>query len=355
MRLSDEKGNLISNYLEGRPGPTHSEHFPEIAMVIDTGFDLNHPGIAPHVFVSDKNASGWNSSKNSTDLSDVLRVSLSEAFPMSHGTHVASIALRGLHSTGFMGISGFSDRRAFERASDFVREEHIRFVNMSFGWAGDDEFLGPGSSTTAALVRMVEEAPETLFIVAAGNSPERLERGTEGCDVPVCLVSKNLLRVAAWNASDVSADGTPSDGGLADFSSFGEDVVDIAAPGVLIPGALIGGGWLPMSGTSMAAPFAMNVLLKLAEKNPALSTGQLKEIILKTAWIQDIDHPLPVRAGGVIFPKRAEAVVLELKANPSLKVEEAIWRVRARTGMKLPGESDADGARAKLQALWRGF
>ena len=81
---------------------------------------------------------------------------------------------------------------------------------------------------------------------------------------------------------------------------------------------------LPMSGTSMAAPFVTMVASKIKDINPALTPLEMKKILMgtvdKKSWLTD--H---VVSGGVVNFNRAYSAA---KLTLSLSVDEAISNAR---------------------------
>ena len=69
-------------------------------------------------------------------------------------------------------------------------------------------------------------------------------------------------------------------GNLSDFSNYGDQTVDLAAPGSSIYSTLPGGGYGNRSGTSMATPHVTGVAGLLLSAAPALSNNQLRSLIL---------------------------------------------------------------------------
>jgi subtilisin family serine protease len=154
------------------------------------------------------------------------------------------------------------------------------------------------------LIDLLKSNPDTLFVIAAGNAGLEVHQETND-DLPASAPVQNKLVVAAVNRSDFST-WTEEDRktlALTFFSNFGITEVDVAAPGDEVSGALLGGGTVRLSGTSMASPLAMNVVMKMKELNANLSGSDIKKILCDTAFIPN--QPLPVRCKGVIDPVRA--------------------------------------------------
>jgi subtilisin family serine protease len=161
--------------------------------------------------------------------------------------------------------------------------------------------------------KWMASAPKTLFVVAAGND------GTNNDLLPVFPASvkaPNLITVAATQGYDQ----------LARFSNYGQSV-DIAAPGVAIVSSvpsLNNQQMLPMSGTSMAAPYITGVAAKIKDLNPSLSAADIKQILMSTVdkkdWLKE-----KVKSAGIVNPARA---YLAAEKTKSMTLAEATSAAR---------------------------
>lgn len=213
--------------------------------VLDTGIDPNHPEFAGRILEAESFIPG-------------------QAFNdgHGHGTHCASTIggaskLIGVNPNVKFRIykvlsnGGSGPTDGITRAVQLATQRKVNFISASIGGGGRDPEL---SNALAAFV-----AQGGKFIAAAGNSrPNRWE--FPGND-------PSALAVAAYDQNDR----------IANFSSPGESNTSLAtgAPGVNIIGAKPGGGYQPMSGTSMATPFGCGV-------------GTLIE-----SWFIDHEKPVP--------------------------------------------------------------
>ncbi|HYV46966.1 MAG TPA: S8 family serine peptidase, partial [Myxococcaceae bacterium] len=84
---------------------------------------------------------------------------------------------------------------------------------------------------------------------------------------------------------------------LAPFSSYGDQVIQIAAVGENVVSTAPGGGRQRMSGTSMATPAVAGAAALAFGINPALTAAQVRDLILQTAR-QDPDLAGKVSTGG---------------------------------------------------------
>lgn len=127
--------------------------------------------------------------------------------------------------------------------------------------------------------RFMRENPKTIFVVAAGNSGGNLERAgasTSKTEAP------NVIKVGSLDRK----------GELAMYSDYSAKYVDVAAVGTAVKSALVGGGEIHMTGTSMAAPVVTNQLVRLLEYYPDLSAEQLKEIFFRSTGTSEAVYGL---------------------------------------------------------------
>lgn len=177
--------------------------------VVDTGVDAAHPDLAANIapggrdFVDDDN-----------DPSDLD----------GHGTHVAgTIGGVGANGVGITGVAqevGLLPIRVLDEDGNgndadiaagfaYAAAQGARIVNASLG----------GEGAAPVLDAAIAAAPQTLFVVAAGND------GSDNDATPFFPCNSpgaNVICVAATDSRDE----------LAGFSNFGATSVDLAAPGV---------------------------------------------------------------------------------------------------------------------------
>lgn len=197
--------------------------------IVDTGIDAKHPLIEP-VFKDAKDFTG--SSRGYFDVN-------------GHGTHcsgtVGGIDPRIGVASGFEIYHGKGLGDGGSGGNELIDAMHWCIAQgcevLSCSWGGG----GRSDSWEREFQKMIDAGVWLVF--AGGNS------GPNTPDTDWPGRSEKLLNVAALNR-----DLTP-----ASFSSAG-DKIDTSGPGVGIWSARSGGGYVQMSGTSMATPFICGLL-----------------------------------------------------------------------------------------------
>lgn len=147
------------------------------------------------------------------------------------------------------------------------------------------------SSVLLEMKGFLKAAPNTLFVFAAGND------GTNNDEMPTTptnVVAENKISVAA----------TLGEQSIANFSNYGVKNVEVAAPGVGIVSTSPKDTYIPVSGTSQAAPYVAGVAGAVKDANPKLDFRGIKKIIMETVdvkeWLKG-----KVTTSGLVNAKRA--------------------------------------------------
>lgn len=195
-----------------------------VVAVIDTGANYTHADLADNMW--DGGAAspnhGWDFVDDDND-------------PMpyggaSHGTHVAgTIAAVGdnaVSGTGVcwrasimtvrvLGSNNSGTTGDIIEGIDYAVENGARVINMSLGGPGEDALY------EQALANARDN--DVLVVVAAGNSSKDVDQG-QSREFPCSFKLENIICVAALD----------SNYDLASFSNFGNEAVDMGAPGTSI-------------------------------------------------------------------------------------------------------------------------
>lgn len=253
-----------------------------IVGIVDTGIDYSHEDLAQNMWknpieipnnnIDDDNNGfiddvyGWNFSANNNNPFDDNK----------HGTHVAgTIGAIANNNLGTAGVSPtislmackFLDRQGWGatdgaiRAISYAVANGAKVLNNSWGGGGFSQALYDAVKTA--------ERSGVLFVAAAGNN------GTNNDSKPTYPASYDAGNVIAVAATD-SADG------IAKFSNFGKNSVDLGAPGVEVFSTLPGNRYGNLNGTSMASPHVAGAAALILAYKPQLSVNELKHLILRS-------------------------------------------------------------------------
>jgi cell wall-associated protease len=208
-----------------------------------------------------------------------------------HGTHVAGII--GAVRTNDIGMWGVANNvrimsvrtvpNGDERDKDvanaiiYAVDNGASVINMSFG---------KGYSYDEGVVEKAikyARKKDVLLVHAAGNSAENND---VVLNFPNDLLGKKEKEASNWleiGASNWGEDGND----LATFSNYGQEQVDVFAPGVDLYATVPQSDYRSMSGTSMASPVVAGVAALLRSYYPELTAEQVKSIIMESAVAVD--------------------------------------------------------------------
>jgi cell wall-associated protease len=214
---------------------------------------------------------------------------------LMHGTHLAGIV--AANRTNGKGIQGIADNamimmvRTSAEGDEYDKDiamgiryavdNGAKVINMSFG-----KSLSPDKKMIDDAVKYAL-AKDVLLVQAAGNSKRNID-GFDNYPNPKYLLTGNM----APNWITVGASDTS--GMAANFSNYGEKLVNVFAPGVAIYATIPGGNkYMSWDGTSMAAPVVTGVAALLRSYFPKLSAVEVKKIIEQSVMIPAVHSLQP--------------------------------------------------------------
>ncbi len=197
-----------------------------------------------------------------------------------HGTHVAGIVAShdsvytgvapgaNIYVAKVLGASGSGSSSTVIAGIDWCVSQGAQIITMSLG---EGNYTGHCDSDPVAMAGNNAFTQGIVVVAASGN-----EGNGDSLDAPAC--GSNVIAVGAVDKSDV----------IAPYSNKGS-ALTVVAPGSLITSTHLGGGFITMSGTSMATPHVAGVAALLLGATPSLTAAQVRTKITTTA--KDLGGP----------------------------------------------------------------
>lgn len=296
--------------------------------LVDSAVDASHPGLRDAVSLRVKFAA----------TGEVVNAPDADA----HGTHVAGIlAGSGAASTGerlhglapgatLVGLDisdAFTTTNAL-RAFEWIHENHaaqgIRVVSNSWGREREDARWDPEDPVVRASSALVSDGLVVVF--SAGN------RGGERGTVTLEAMNPDVLAVGATgkdgDVEPYSSRGPPLD---ASGRELGWQKPDLVAAGTRIASTKVGGGYVLMNGTSMAAPQVAAAAAVLLAARPDLPPDAVAMILRETAADHGAPGADPAYGHGLLD------VAAALRAATELQAERVVVREEVRTPVRASG------------------
>ena len=211
-----------------------------------------------------------------------------------HGTHVSGIiAAQRNNGIGMDGIAddvkimmvriapeGDEVDKDIAVGIRYAVDNGAKVINISLG-----KSLSPDKQMIDAAVRYAA-SKNVMIVQAAGNSKRNIN-GFDNFPNPKFLFTDSL----ATNWITVGA--SDCNGMAADFSNYGDQLVDVFSPGVAIYSTVPGSKYMLLDGTSMASPVVTGVVALLQSYFPELSAAEIKEIIMRSVVVPDKQTLMP--------------------------------------------------------------
>lgn len=221
-----------------------------------------------------------------------------------HGTHVSGIVLAERNNN--LGVSGVVDNallmavRVVPNGDEYDKDVALgiryavdhgaKVINTSFG-----KGYSPNAEWVYDAIRYAAKK-DVLIVNAAGNDganidvkpsfPNDVKKGNKE-------VSDNFLTVGA--TTRFYNENLP-----ATFTNYGQNNVDVFAPGHDIYNTVPNDSYKSLSGTSMASPATAGVAALIRSYFPELSASQVKHIIMNSGTLVELEVLLPKGEGALI-------------------------------------------------------
>ena len=246
-----------------------------------------------------------------------------------HGTHVGGIigAIRGNKLGGdgvaaqvqLMSLRAVPDGDEYDKdialAIRYAVDNGAKVINMSFG-----KSFSPHQKDVYEAMRYAEKN-DVLLIHAAGNDGKDIDKEPNFPATKYEFQTTENTMLLTIGASTRNA----KKGELAaSFSNYGQNSVDIFAPGFEIYNTVPEGKFQTLQGTSMAAPMVAGVAAFLKSYFPSMTMKQIKEIILESGKsYSGTMHTKPGSERKVDFATLCKSgKVVDLKAAVNLALQK---------------------------------
>lgn len=269
----------------------HDSKSTIVVAIVDTGIDYNHKDLQANVWINKNEIPGNKIDDDQNGyLDDVHGINTlnrdAEGKATSenkdtegHGTHVAGII--GAVQNNNFGIAGIAQKvklmgirtvpnNGDEKDSDVIEafvyaaKNGAKLINCSFGKSVNEDGMA-----VADAINYVGNNFGTLVVAAAGNDSVDIDVKPT---YPASFGSDYLMVVAS----------TEKNGNMSYFSNYGQENVDLAAPGGGIYSTMPNNQFANLSGTSMASPVAVGVAAEILSIRPDLNPLELKALLLDT-------------------------------------------------------------------------
>lgn len=278
--------------------------YSTVVAVIDSGMNYEHEDLAVSRWRNpieiggnsiDDDGNGWVDDYYGYDFWNVDRIPMDDH---GHGTFIGGII--GAQGDNGVGISGAmqaakvlpvkalnaqnsGSSTSIGNSFDYVNATYdaganIQVINASFG----------GGTFDSTIFKLIGEAADRNILVVAGAHNRFLNNLSGGVDLDSSTYDVYPAEYDLDNIIVVAA--TTDDDNLASFSNFGDQTVDVAAPGVDIHSTGVEGGGTQSNntysysdGTSFATPIVAGIAGMIFAMKPNYGYAQLRTEIIDSA------------------------------------------------------------------------
>lgn len=208
------------------------------AWLLDTGIDFTHEDLVVDTIRSksflEEEPSAQDKNGHGTHVAGIIGAKNNRVGTLGVASGATLVALKVLNEDGDGLLSNVLDALAYVRRHAVAGEA----VNISLGL----------NERSLILEREIQGiANNDIYVTLAAGNESKPARDYS----PASTNGKNIFTVSAVDSLNH----------FASFSNYGNEVIDVAAPGVRVLSSYIFGRYAIMSGTSMASPHVTGLLL----------------------------------------------------------------------------------------------
>ncbi|MEU4194323.1 S8 family serine peptidase [Kribbella sp. NPDC026611] len=269
--------------------------------VLDTGVDDQHPDLKAN----------FDASKSASCVYGKVDTRPGAWRPVAeHGTHVAGTIAAAKNGVGMIGVAPgvkVSSIRVAEAGGNnlffpestvcafmFAADKGVSITNNSY-YVDPWLFNCPGDQDQDAIAEAIRRAVAysdskgVVNVAAAGNDDYNLAEKSTDISSPddstaePRTVTTDCISLPTELPSVVVVASVDPAGTKSQFSNFGENKINLAAPGEAVYSTVPGGGYKLLEGTSMASPHVAGVAALLRSVDPKLTPAQVRAKLAQQA------------------------------------------------------------------------
>ncbi|MFK4085330.1 S8 family peptidase [Kribbella sp. NPDC020789] len=281
--------------------------------VLDTGVDDQHPDLKAN----------FDAAKSASCAFGKADTRPGAWRPVAdHGTHVAGTIAAAKNGVGVIGVAPgvkVSSIRVAEAGGDnlffpentvcafmFAAAKGVSVTNNSY-YVDPWLFLCPSDQDQDAIAEAVRrsvayaDSKGVVNVAAAGNenydlaSKDTDDTSPDDTTPAPRTITNDCLSLPTELPNVVVVASVDAGSSKSRFSNFGDNKINLAAPGENVYSTVPGGGYEAMSGTSMASPHVAGVAALLRSTNPKLTPQQVRDKLGEQA--NDLACPAGASAG----------------------------------------------------------